>query len=114
MRGFRTFLASVAVVGTLFSSPIVEKSHAVTDDGTCRRIAREYGYSKTPGTVEMNLTGCVYSRTKGYYVPRSGYCNLKARYIANKWPYPRDWEIAQRIKRSYDCDAMNNGIYFID
>ena len=106
-------LVCAGIVSLSLSLNMVPSLSAVTDDGSCRRWAREYGI-RYSGAWEMNLLGCVYSPTKGYYVPRSGYCDYKARYLANRYPYPREWELAQRNKYYYVCDATLSGRYYQD
>lgn len=104
-------LKRVLIGGLILVSLVLPSSAtATTDDGTCRRLAREQGITYR-GSVEMNLMGCVYSRKKGYYVPRSNSCNLRARNVTQKYPYPRNWEVARRIAKY--CVANDNGTYVV-
>ena len=105
---FRNFLFA-----GILSMSLIPFNASAADDGTCRRLAREQGITYS-GAWEMNVVGCVYSRSKGYYVPRSNTCNGKARYWAQKWPYRRGWEMARFITDRYTyCEVDNLGRYFV-
>jgi hypothetical protein len=100
----KRFLIGAALIVSLIPTPTT----ATTDTGVCRALAREGGY-KYAHAIEMNAMGCVHSSSKGYYVPRSGSCNLRARNQTQAYPYPRDFEVARRIAKY--CVADSNYLY---